>query len=152
MRSVSFIAIVIVLALLAGCRRGDDSSPGNVSGASGGAGNRSASRQGSAIATAVGSVVGGITGHQIGRGLDEADRRAAMAAEYRALEYGKAGVATPWRNPKNGHHGSVVAQSPYVAGNQHCRGYTHTVYIDGRPQTMNGKACRGPDGTWSNVS
>ena len=32
-----------------------------------------------------------------------------------------------------------------------CRQYTHTVYIDGRPQTMRGTACRNPDGTWQAV-
>jgi surface antigen len=148
MRSITIIAIVLVLAVLGGCRRGENAASGAAPGASG---NPVSSGQNRAIATAVGSVVGGISGHQIGRGLDEADRRAAMAAEYRALEYGKAGAATPWRNPSNGNHGSVVVQSPYVSGNQHCRGYSHTVYIGGQPQTMNGKACRRPDGTWGNV-
>ena len=149
MRSISIIAIVFVLALLAGCRRGDDAATGV--GAGGPSGNQASSNQSRAVATAVGSVMGGISGHQIGRSLDEADRRAAMAAEYRALEYGKAGVATPWRNPDNGHHGSVVAENPYVSGNQHCRNFAHTVYVDGTPQTMKGRACRNPDGTWRNV-
>ena len=32
-----------------------------------------------------------------------------------------------------------------------CRDYTHTIYIDGRPQTARATACRNPDGTWTPV-
>jgi surface antigen len=32
-----------------------------------------------------------------------------------------------------------------------CRQFTHTIYIDGRPQTARGTACRNPDGTWQPV-
>jgi len=28
----------------------------------------------------------------------------------------------------------------------------HKVWIDGRPQTMRGTACRNPDGTWTQVA
>jgi surface antigen len=44
-----------------------------------------------------------------------------------------------------------VPAAPYRRGALDCRDYTHTIYIDGRPQTMRGTACRNPDGTWSNV-
>ena len=33
-----------------------------------------------------------------------------------------------------------------------CREYEHTVYINDRPQTMVGKACRQRDGTWKSIS
>jgi len=32
-----------------------------------------------------------------------------------------------------------------------CRQFTHTIYIDGKPQTARGTACRNPDGTWQPV-
>ena len=32
-----------------------------------------------------------------------------------------------------------------------CRSFTHTIYLDGRPQTVRSTACRNPDGTWSSV-
>lgn len=151
MRLLPLTATALIVILLTGCGPGNRAGTGTVIGAVAGGviGNQVGRGQGRAIATAVGAVVGGIVGHEIGRSLDEADRRAAMAAEYRALEYGKSGVSTPWRNPDSGHHGTVVAHNPYVAGNQHCRTYTHTIYIDGRPETMKGRACRRPDGTWS---
>ena len=153
MRLTPFISFVLVLVLLMGCRTANRADTGTVIGAVAGGviGNQIGRGQGRAVATAVGAVIGGIVGHEIGRSLDEADRRAARAAEYRALEYGPSGEQTPWRNPDSGHHGSVVAHEPYVAGNQHCRAYTHTIYIDGRPETMKGRACRRPNGTWRAV-
>ena len=154
MKMKSAISVILISLVLAACGPGNRAGTGTVVGAVAGGiiGNQAGDGQGRAIATAVGAVVGGIIGHEIGRSLDEADRRAATAAEYRALEYGKSGAAMPWRNPDSGHHGSVVAHKPYVAGNRHCRTYAHTIYIDGRPETMKGKACRRPDGTWRNVS
>jgi surface antigen len=69
-----------------------------------------------------------------------------------ALERGQSGESTPWRNPESGRYGMVVPSRPYRIGAQDCRDYTHTIYIDGRPQTMRSTACRNPDGTWRNVS
>ncbi len=114
-------------------------------------GNQVGKGSGRVVATAVGAVVGGIVGHEIGRTLDEADRRVAVEAEYRALEYGQSGVATPWRNPDSGHYGQVIPGKPYRQQARHCRRYTHTIYIKGEPQTMRGTACRQSDGTWKNV-
>ena len=98
-----------------------------------------------------GAFVGGIVGHSIGQSLDEQDRMLAQEAEYAALETGQSGVARPWRNPDNGHYGEVVPTRTYRRGEYDCRDFKHTVYIDGRPQTMSGTACRNPDGTWRNV-
>ena len=55
-------------------------------------------------------------------------------------------------NPDNGRYGDVVPSRPYKRGTADCRDYTHTIYIDGRPQTMRGTACRNRDGTWRNVA
>ena len=115
-------------------------------------GNQVGKGTGRVVATAVGAVIGGIVGSEIGRALDEHDRRAAAYAEYTALEKGRSGVATPWRNPDSGHYGMVVPGRPYKMRDRDCRDYTHTIYIDGRPQTMRGTACRNADGTWRNVS
>ena len=82
---------------------------------------------GQAAATALGAVVGGILGHEIGRSLDERDRRRAQEAEYRALEYGQSGRVTPWRNPDSGRHGTVIPGRPYRAEGRQCRSYTHTI-------------------------
>jgi len=153
MKPIILIAAALILGLTLGCGRGyrsrvnsmSDTPPRDV------AANQTAGNQNRTIATAVGMVVGGVASSGMGRSLSEADRRAAMAAEYRALEYGTAGVAAPWSNPQSGHHGTVVADKPYVSGNQYCRVYAHSIFIGAQPQTMKGKACREPDGTWRSV-
>ncbi len=96
-------------------------------------------------------ITGGIVKSLIGKQLNSADLNAASEAEYQALEYGKPGVATPWRNPKNGRYGSVVTSDKFRQNNIYCRKYTHTVYISGRPQVLRGFACRNRDGSWENL-
>ena len=94
---------------------------------------------------------GGIVGSEIGRSMDQQDRRLAQEAEFEALERGRSGERRVWRNPDNGRYGEVVPGTSFRRGEMDCRDYTHTVYIDGRPQAMRGTACRNPDGTWSSV-
>lgn len=100
--------------------------------------------------TALGALVGGLIGNQIGASMDEADRRRALEAEYRALQFGRPGQRFIWRNDATGDFGEVVA-GPYTDGRS-CRTYTHTIHIGGRPQTARGTACRRDDGTWKVVS
>ena len=107
--------------------------------------------RGNVLATVAGAVVGGIVGNSIGKGLDDRDRQLAQEAEFDALERGSSGVKREWRNPDNGRYGEVIPTKPYKRGGNDCRDFTHTVYIDGRPQQMRGTACRNPDGTWQNV-
>jgi surface antigen len=115
-------------------------------------GNQFGKGTGNVLATAAGAVIGGIVGSEIGRYMDDADKRAAQEAEYRALETGSSGGEVPWRNPDSGHYGVVVPGKPYKRAQDDCRDYTHTIYIQGQPQTMRGTACRNSDGTWTNVS
>jgi surface antigen len=98
-----------------------------------------------------GAAIGGLIGNRIGAGMDDDDKRRAYAAQMQALEAGPSGAPVAWRNPDSGRYGSVVPGPAYQANNMSCRQYTHTVYIDGRPQTMRGTACRNPDGTWQAV-
>ena len=152
----SCLAVLAVLPLaLTGC--GPDTSKadtGLVVGAVAGGllGNQFGKGTGRVLATAAGAVVGGIVGSEIGRSMDRQDRILAQQAELDALERGESGRPLKWRNPDNGRYGEVVPTRAYRRGNADCRDYTHTIYIDGRPQTMRGTACRNPDGTWSNVS
>ena len=151
------LAVVLALPLaLAACGPNgpDKQDTGLVVGAVAGGllGNTVGKGSGKVLATAAGAVIGGIVGSEIGRSLDQQDRMAAERAELIALEKGQSGVATPWRNPDSGRHGMVVPGRPYRIAESDCRDYTHTIYIDGRPQTMRGTACRNPDGTWRNVN
>lgn len=103
-------------------------------------------RVGAAIVEAM---AGGLVGGTIGADLDSRDRRRALEAEYRTLEYTPAGQAVSWGKAGSRRHGEVVAGSPYRVGSQDCRQYRHTVHVDGRARTARGTACRNPDGSWT---
>ena len=66
-----------------------------------------------------------------------------------ALERGAVRRAGRLAQSGHGRYGSVVPGPAYVRDGRNCRAYTHTIYIDGRPQTARGTACRNPDGTWT---
>ncbi len=156
MRLRNTTLMLVLPALLAGC--GPDGPSKADTGLAVGAvaggiiGNQVGRGSGKVLATVAGAVVGGIVGSEIGRSLDRQDRILAQHAELAAFESGRSGQRTPWRNPDNGRYGEVIPGTPYKRAGIDCRDYTHTIYIDGRPQTMRGTACRNPDGTWSNVA
>lgn len=156
MRHARILAIAILPALLAGCGPEGPSKADTgliVGGVAGGIiGNQVGKGSGNVLATVAGAMIGGIVGSEIGRSMDEQDRMLAQEAEFAALEEGPSGRPRKWRNPDNGRYGEVVPSKPYKRGGNDCRDYTHTIYIDGRPQTMRGTACRNPDGTWRNVA
>lgn len=77
------------------------------------------------------------------------DRRKALEAEYRALEYSAAGKAVQWKAASSSASGDVVAAQPYQVGSQNCRQYTHNFNMNGVPQTARGTACRNPNGSWT---
>ena len=154
MRQAPIIALALVLPLLLpACGPGNKQGTGTIVGAVGGAaaGAAIAGRKNAVGGAAIGALAGGIIGNQIGAALDERDRQLAAAAEYQALEYGQPGQPTPWDNPQTQHRGQIVPGKPYQQAGQHCRTYTHTIYIGGEPQTARGTACRQPDGTWQTV-
>jgi surface antigen len=84
-------------------------------------GNQFGQGSGRVAATAAGVVIGGMIGNRIGRNMDTDDRRMAVAAEYRALEYGQTGAAMPWNNPGTRHRGQIVPGSYYSEGGRFCR-------------------------------
>jgi surface antigen len=154
--SLAAIALVATGLMLAGCADGqgpNKADTGLAVGALAGGilGNQVGGGSGKVLATVAGAFIGGVVGHEIGKSMDQQDRLLAQKAELDALERGQSGTSVAWRNPDNGRYGEVVPSKPYRRGPQDCRDYTHTVYIDGRPQTMRGTACRNPDGTWKNV-
>lgn len=95
------------------------------------------------------AMAGGLVGNLTGAELDSRERRRALEAEYRALEYMQAGQSVTWGRPGSNRYGEVVAGSPYRVGAQNCRQYKHTVLIDQRARTARGAACRNDDGSWT---
>jgi surface antigen len=152
-----FVAFTLAALGLAACSA--DSGPKEVGGTAVGAvaggllGNAIAGSAGNRVAgTLIGAAVGGFLGNRIGASLDDEDRRRAYAAQMQALESGPSGAPVAWRNPDSGRYGNVVPGPAYQMNEQSCRHYTHTVYVDGQPQTQRGTACRNPDGTWTTIS
>ena len=146
-------AVALVVSLLAGACANNQEG-GTAIGAITGAiiGNQFGKGSGKVAATLAGAVVGGIVGNEIGRKLDQRDRELARQAEYDAWESGPPRQPVRWRNPDNGRYGEIIAEDYYYRGPQRCRDFLHRVWIDGRPQTMRGTACRNPDGTWTQVA
>ena len=95
------------------------------------------------------AMAGGLVGGLTGADLDSRDRRRALEAEYRALEYMQAGQSVIWGKAGSDRYGEVVAGSPYRVGAQNCRQYKHTVQISQRSRTARGAACRNDDGSWT---
>jgi surface antigen len=97
-------------------------------------------------------IVGGLAGTQVGKGLDAGDRGRALAAEYRALEFGRTGTTTPWSDSFTGRYGEVVPGAPYRVNDTTCREYVHVIVAEGRSETGRGTACRSAEGNWKTVS
>lgn len=81
--------------------------------------------------------------------LSAAGRKQAMAAEYQALEYKKAGETVQWADAGSAASGSVTPGQPYRVGAQNCRQYSHNWVINSVPHLMRGSACRNEDGSWT---
>ena len=142
-KCLAVVALGLSLAHCAGSPDGSGPGPRENSGTLLGAGT------GAVVGAAVGGLLGGLIGNRIGASLDDEDRRRAYAAQIDALETGRSGAPVSWKNPDSGRHGTIVPGPAYEERGHNCRSFTHTIYIDGRPQTARGTACHNPDGTWT---
>jgi surface antigen len=92
-----------------------------------------------------------LIGLKIGAALNDDDRRLAYEAQIKALESGSPGAPMPWRNPASGRYGNIVPGPAYDRKGAQCRGYSHSVTVNGQLEIARGTACRGTDGVWSAV-
>ena len=121
---------------------------GTLGGAAGGAilGSQIGGGSGQTAATAVGAVLGALAGRELARRMSPDDQQRAVAAERTAVARNE---AITWNSPDTGARGSIDPVRTYTnAQGELCREYTHTVIIDGRPETAQGTACQQQDGTW----
>jgi surface antigen len=101
------------------------------------------------IAAIAGAVLGGaLLGGFAGNALDQRDKRLAAEAQQRALESAPTGTPVAWKNPDNGHAGTVTPERTYQSGGTYCREFQSHVTVDGKPDRAYGTACRQPDGSW----
>jgi surface antigen len=155
MKTTNIIALAVASLALQACSstqfaRGTGGAPLASALVAGGSAGGGAGQQ--IAATIMGAMAGGLIGGPIGNGLDARDRRAALEAEYRALEYTASGEAVSWRGADARRYGEVVAGQPYSVGAQNCRQYSHTVFTGGQTQAARGAACRNADGSWTPLS
>jgi surface antigen len=152
------VASVLVSLSLVGCAGSDYGTKQTVGALAGaGAGGLLGAQVGKGgtrlAATAAGTLLGAFLGSEVGRSLDRADALYASRAEYQALEYTPSGSSTPWRNPDNGHYGSVTPIETYeTASGAYCREFQLQAQIGGRTRDVYGTACRTPDGQWQMVN
>lgn len=141
------LRVALVAGLLAGsgCTTSGLSSGGGIVPALGGG--DSGTSNGKVAARIINAMDGGLIGGTIGNGLSDGDRRKALEAEYRALEYGQGGQGVAWKGGSRS--GEVVAAQPYRVGSQDCRQYSQTVFTTGTPLVARGTACRNADGSWT---
>lgn len=92
---------------------------------------------------------GGLIGGSIGSSLSATEKRSALEAEYKALEYTTSGQKVTWKGDQASRYGEVVPAQPYRVGSQDCRQYTQTVFTGGAGVTARGTACRNTDGSWT---
>lgn len=100
----------------------------------------------SALAVGTGGV---LAGEAVGRSLDAATLREAVAAETEAYA---TGTVVNWRAETGNAYGQAAPGPLYTYAGASCRNYTHTIFIDGTAGTARGRACIQPDGAWRPVA
>jgi len=142
---IRMVLAIASSALLAACGTTSQTGGGLLGGASG----QGTSSGGGKVAGAIiAAMNGGLVGGTVGAGLSEREKRNALVAEYKALEYTASGQKVAWQGD-SGHSGEAMAAQPYRVGSQDCRQYTQTVTIGGASSTARGTACRNADGSWT---
>lgn len=114
---------------------------------------------GNTAATIGGVILGGIVGNAITKDACKDKHHDAYYydnAYYDAFNDRGEDDRYEWNNPYTHNHGYVTTGDYYEDGYRDyqgpCREFTQKVYIDGRPETATGVACRQNDGTWRIVS
>jgi len=116
-------------------------------GAAGGGflGSRVGKGDGQLAATAAGTVFGYLVGSSLGRYMDEADQSCVGQVLERAPDR----QTVAWTDAQRDARYEVTPTRTYRNDGRYCRDYVMDAVVDGRPQTVNGTACRNPDGTWT---
>ena len=146
-----FAALIVIaifsMTMVTGC---GSSSPKRDTGVVAGAvvggllGSQFGKGRGRTAATIVGALAGAWIGGSIGKTMDDQDRYAAN----NTLETYPDNQANTWTNPNTGNTYEVTPTNTYDTASGPCRDYTTKAYIDGKEETVYGKACRQPDGSW----
>lgn len=135
MRTLSKLAVPLLLLPFAGC----------LSGGLGGGGGFGAASAG------VTALDGGLIGqNEATRAWPSQARSRALEAEFQALQFGLPGQPVAWA--ADGFSGEVVPTQLYRVGSQDCRGYSHTFKGTAQPTKTVGTACKTAEGYWKPVA
>jgi surface antigen len=147
------VLLLLTALALGGCDLTSKSGAGEGTSASAFSGNGSAATADRATATAAltNAELGRLIGSKLGAALNDDDRQLAYEAQIKALESGSPGAPIPWRNPASGRYGNIVAGPVYDRKGAQCRGYSHSVTVNGQLEIARGTACRSQDGVWSAI-
>lgn len=102
-----------------------------------------------AAAAVTNAAFGGLIGTKLGVRLNDEDRRLAYEAQLEALDRGAPGAPVPWRNEATGRYGNIVAGPLYSQKGLQCRGFSHTITVNGDIKSARGTACKSPEGAWA---
>lgn len=153
--TLNIVLISLAASMLSGCNGGAMKKEGVgvvVGGLAGGLlGAQFGKGSGKILGAGIGAIAGAAVGSAIGRNMDETDKLMMERTSQKALEYSPTGRESEWRNPDNGHYGTITPKATYRKDGNYCREYTQTVVIGGNTETAYGKACRKPDGQWEIV-
>jgi Ni/Co efflux regulator RcnB/surface antigen len=103
--------------------------------------------------TLAGVIVGGAVGGALTSHLNCDDRSYAYKSYYDGFNAGRSDSDYEWQNPGNNHRGKFHVNRYYNdrAGFR-CATFRQTIYGEGRPYSVDGQACRQPDGVWAIVN
>ena len=150
-----YVAILFMSISLVACSsntQNENTTIGAVAGAliGGGAGSLIGQGTGRVVAVAAGAIAGGLVGGYIGHSMDSSDN--AQFCE--CMNNNPPHKPHHWKNKKTGARYTVIPTSTQVSynGNNNCRTYETTAWIDGKKQATQGTACRQNDGTWQTMN
>ena len=145
-RKVTAVAAALAVALAACENPPTKEQTGAVAGAvvGGVVGSTIGGGTGRTVAIVAGTIAGAVIGGRIGQKMDEADRLKAA----QALESTPTGQSSSWKNPDSGAQYTFTPTKTYEAGSGPCRDFTVVGTVDGKPENVQGTACRQPDGSW----
>ncbi len=153
--TTGLIAIMLTsTAVLSGCAGATKEQQSTIIGSvlGGVAGHQFGKGKGKTAMTIIGSIAGGMIGGNIGRGLDQQDQQQVNQTLETAPNYKK----VAWENPNTRTNYEFTPVNKYegnVNGQRtQCRDYVMDVWIDGRMQQVNGRACKNSKGQWVNAT
>src|SRR5699024_1883386 len=138
------------MALLSGCANGLWTSGDTGAVLGGVAGGALGHQIGGGFGKTLATVAGGTAGSNLGRRVGQRMSRNDHAPFSNTLASNRAGQTRRWTssNADSDRYQVTPVGSDYQHDNRTCREFRMQVQVDGRPEHINGTACRQPDGSW----